>query len=289
MITFDQKKVYLGIFLILVALLMVFAIVALWPVQSADEATKWNAASSLFGWEITIDFETRIIILVLLVGGLGSYVHAATSFATFVGNRSLASSWLWWYLLRPFMGMAIALILYFVVRGGLVLLSVETNTSGLNPYGIAALAGLSGMFSKQATDKLRDIFDNLFKTERGKGDDQRSDKLGAMRPVEDVMLDKNHMTFYEMKPDESDSDVKIEELYKMLKGVVTRIPVINPGGIVKCVIHQSMLYKFLAEKMMKEPGQQLSISTLSLKDFIEFPEMQKLVRDSMAFAFREIR
>ena len=181
------------------------------------------------------------------------------------------------------MGMAIALILYFVVRGGLVLLSVETNTSGLNPYGIAALAGLSGMFSKQATDKLRDIFDNLFKTERGKGDDQRSDKLGAMRPVEDVMLDKNHITFYEMKPDESDSDVKIEELYKMLKGVVTRIPVINPGGIVKCVIHQSMLYKFLAEKMMKEPGQQLSISTLSLKDFIEFPEMQKLVRDSMAF------
>lgn len=278
-----KKKTVLGIFLILAAVLMLFAIVALWPIKSADENTEWETESNLFGWQFSIDMEIRVIILVLLAGGLGSYVHAATSFATFVGNRSLASSWLWWYLIRPFIGMAIALIFYFVVRGGLVLLSVESDISGLNPFGIAALGGLSGMFSKQATDKLRDIFDNLFKTESGKGDAQRTDKLVEMRPVEDVMLERNRMTFYEIKPGLSESDVKIEELYKMLKGVVTRIPIIDPEGIVKCVIHQSMLYKFIAEKMLEEPGRQVSISTLSLKDFLDFPETLRLVKDSIAF------
>jgi hypothetical protein len=282
--TFETKKILLGIILILAALIMVFLIVALWPHESQEPGTKWLDETNLLGIEFCLKIETRLIILVLLIGGLGSYVHAATSFATYVGNRSFAASWLWWYILRPFIGASVALILYFVVRGGLVLLSVETEIADLNPFGIAAIAGLSGMFSKQAADKLRDIFDNFFKTEAGKGDDQRADKLFEMRPVEDVMVDKNHMTMYEMKPDMQEEDVKITSLYNLLKGAVTRIPVIAPDGRIKCVIHMSLLYKFITEKLMQKNGKQVDISKLSLKDFLAFPGMKPLVKDSLAFA-----
>ncbi len=36
----------------------------------------------------------------------------------------------------------------------------------LSPNGVAAIAGPAGLFSKQATDKLREVFENLFKTEK---------------------------------------------------------------------------------------------------------------------------
>jgi hypothetical protein len=283
MVAFEKKKILLGIFLILAALFMVYFIVALWPIKSNGPNPEWITKANLLGWKFTIGMETRLIILVLLIGGLGSYVHASTSFATYVGNRSFASSWLWWYMSRPFIGMAIALILYFALRGGLVLLSVETNIKDLNPFGIAAIAGLSGMFSKQATDKLRDIFDNFFKTEEGKGDEQRIDKLMEMRPVEDVMVEKNQMTRYEIKPEMAEENVKITDLYDLLKGVVTRIPIINHDGTANCVIHHSMLYKFITEKLMRGEESPVDISTLSLKDFLDFPGMKELVKESLAF------
>jgi len=34
----------------------------------------------------------------------------------------------------------------------------------LNPFGAVAICGLSGMFSKQATEKLREVFEDFFKT-----------------------------------------------------------------------------------------------------------------------------
>lgn len=116
--------------------------------------------------------ELWLIELVLTAGALGSYIHAATSFADYSGNRRLVKSWLWWYILRTPVGMALAVILYFILRGGM-LTGVQAETR-LNPYGIAAISGLAGMFSKQATDKLKELFDSLFTSQ---GDAQRDDKL----------------------------------------------------------------------------------------------------------------
>lgn len=139
---------------------------------------------SLFrGWLVmTHSVEVRLLLIALLAGALGSYIHAATSFADFVGNRKLSGNWVWWYLLRPFIGMSLALVFYFVVRGGFI--SPSAGGSDMNPFGIAAMAGLVGMFSKQAIDKLNEVFTSLFGS---KGDDKRGDKLqaptiGAVKP-----------------------------------------------------------------------------------------------------------
>lgn len=105
--------------------------------------------------------ETRLVLLVALVGALGACIHMATSFALFAGKTELAASWLWWYLLRPFIGAALATILYLVVRG--LLFSSAAGAGTVNLFGLLAFAGLTGMFSKQAIEWLRQVFDQMFR------------------------------------------------------------------------------------------------------------------------------
>ena len=114
--------------------------------------------------------ELDLIYFVMIVGAFGSYVHAATSFASYVGNQRMGRSWVWWYLLRPFIGSALSLVFYFVVRAGFM--QNGADSGNVNIFGIGAMAGLTGMFSKQATDKLREVFDNFFNVT-----DNRKDKL----------------------------------------------------------------------------------------------------------------
>ena len=57
-------------------------------------------------------------------------------------------------------GTALDLIVYFALRGGLF--SGDFTSNEVNPYGITAVAGLVGMFSKQATAKLAQLFDIAF-------------------------------------------------------------------------------------------------------------------------------
>jgi len=160
-----------GIYMILLSLLLIYGLAKIWP---AKVPGGLEGDIQLFYGTLHFHLwpETRYLLIVALTGALGSFIHLATSFADFQGNRQLYGSWGWWYLLRPFIGVALAIIMYFAVRGGLI-----AGTSGadtLSPYGIAAIAGMAGLFSKQATDKLREVFEDLFKTTRPP---DRSDKL----------------------------------------------------------------------------------------------------------------
>lgn len=166
-------KLLTGIFLILIAGLLAYSIISIWPIDSTNG--EWDKNANLFGIDFDIDSEIRLIVIVMLGGTLGSFVHIATSFASYAGNNKFKVSWIWWYILRPFIGMALALILYFVTRGGL--LSVDSGVDNVNLYGVTAVAGLTGMFSKQASDKLEEIFNNLFRTKKDIGDNLRDDKL----------------------------------------------------------------------------------------------------------------
>ena len=84
----------------------------------------------------------------------------ASSFAAHCAHRDFKVSWLWWYSMRFVVGTGLGLLLYVALRGGLF--SGDFTTKQVNPYGIAAVAGLTGMFSKQATDKLAQLFDVAF-------------------------------------------------------------------------------------------------------------------------------
>jgi len=154
-----------GAYLLVLVAGLFYVLVQLWPGQVPLKADDHSAVRFFPGTPLVpLWVETRYLLLVAVTGALGSYIHLATSFADYLGNRQFVKSWNWWYILRPFIGSVLAVMVYFAARGGLI--AGTTGADSLSPSGIAALAGLAGMFSKQATDKLREVFENLFKTER---------------------------------------------------------------------------------------------------------------------------
>jgi hypothetical protein len=167
--------VALGLYLVSISILLVYLIFGFWPTYELDGsiATR-DSTITLLGSAVrfTASIEVRLILLVLVSAALGSYVHAATSFADFVGNRRLSSSWVWWYVLRMFIGASLALIFYFALRGGL--LTAGAGASNISPFGVTAVAAMVGLFSKQATDKLSEVFDTLFRSNKP---EERMDKL----------------------------------------------------------------------------------------------------------------
>lgn len=125
-----------------------------------------SAASALvmlwpFSGQAAVPLDTRLFLIAAASGALGACVHLATSFADYAGNERLTSNWAWWYIFRPFIGMALAEIVYLAIRGGFFNAS-SGAPDAMNPYGVAAITALTGLFSRQATDKLREVFETVF-------------------------------------------------------------------------------------------------------------------------------
>lgn len=165
----------LGTFLMGLGVVLLYFVIALWPAVQSAAAGETERPIQWFGWSYTPTPDAALLILVVLVSALGSFVHATVSFTDYVGNRQLTRSWAWWYVLRVFVGSALAVLVYFALRGGFF--GANAASEAVNPYGIAAVSGLVGLFSKQATDKLREIFDTAFRVGPGYGDDARSDSI----------------------------------------------------------------------------------------------------------------
>jgi hypothetical protein len=144
----------LGGYCLLVLFLLLYSIVTLLG-EPAD-----GGSVSLFGCAIGLPPEARVLLLVALAGGLGASIHVATSFAAFVGLAQLGGTWMWWYVLRPPIGSALGVLLYFILRG--ILFSGSAGLEDLSLYGVLAFSGLAGMFSKQAIEWMRRVFDQMF-------------------------------------------------------------------------------------------------------------------------------
>jgi hypothetical protein len=134
---------------------------------------KAQVRVNVFTKDHYITREVQLVLLAMLAGALGSMVHAVKSLADFIGNRTAVSSWFWWYITRPFLGAAMALIFYAVLRGGF-LAGTPADAGVVNHFGVIAIGALVGMFADKASQKLADLFDTLFT-----GKDARSDKLAG--------------------------------------------------------------------------------------------------------------
>lgn len=149
--------------------------------QEEERKEQWASCATIrpFKREFHLSADIRILILVLLVGALGAYVHASQSYATYIGNRKFKNQWTWWYILRIPIGAALALFVYFTARGGLLTgTTPPSRTDDLNIFGIMSFAALAGLFSKQVVDKLSEVVSNLFSSEQ---DENREDKATAKK------------------------------------------------------------------------------------------------------------
>jgi len=127
--------------------------------RSPDRCPGEPCPVTLFGVQVWIWDEQRLLLIVVLAGMLGSLVHALRSVYWYVGNRTLVRSWLAMYLMMPFSGAMLGLIFYLVVRGGFF--SPHSSFDQTSPFGFAAFAALIGMFSQQAVLKLQDVAETL--------------------------------------------------------------------------------------------------------------------------------
>jgi hypothetical protein len=86
-----------------------------------------------------------------------------------------------WYLVNPVVGASLAIVFLFVLQAGLGGQAAPT-TGGL--YGVAAFATLTGLFSRHALKKLKDIFDVAFASS-ARTTAKPSDPAAAQRAVGD--------------------------------------------------------------------------------------------------------
>jgi IPT/TIG domain len=173
-----------GTVLALAAVVVLYLLVTVWPPAPAtqvDVATP-NPPVRLFGWELRPEREARLFMVVALAGTLGGLVYALRSLTWYTGNRNLKYSWLLSYLLQPVVSAALATITYVVARGGLIVVTTQASPDTVNPFGFAAIGGLVGLFSNQAAEWLKRIFEQVF-TAAPKGKDAAVE-VTAFDPVE---------------------------------------------------------------------------------------------------------
>jgi hypothetical protein len=127
-------------------------------VEEAAEAAAdpGEISASAFGLNMSLQPSTTVVFLVLAFALVGSATQAVTAFAGFLGKETFERSWTAWYLLRPFSAMLLGLLTYVVFRAGFLSASPST-TEDLNLYGIAAIAGFAGLFSREVVEKLKDV------------------------------------------------------------------------------------------------------------------------------------
>jgi len=168
---------WMGVWYLVFTVIFFYLLVAAWPVltetKSGQEVIRHFKPFNILGWWCFWAPDRQMLFTVMMAGALGSLAHSLTSFGDYVGNRELSSNWIWFFVLRIPIGIAIAVLFYFIIRGGLIIPTVQVQSPALssnpsqatlyvNPYSIAAFSALAGMFSRQATDKLAAVFDVVF-------------------------------------------------------------------------------------------------------------------------------
>ena len=160
------QRGFIGSALVGVTALLMLQLLAIWPAVMAatpvDPDTDPSAVGTpvLFGLtQIKLEPQVVLILMVLMAGALGALVGGSRRFLYFATRDELTKRDEWSYIIRPMQGAALALIVYFTLRGGYL---GQDPDAKVNPYGVAALSALVGLFTRHAVSKLTDVFDTLF-------------------------------------------------------------------------------------------------------------------------------
>lgn len=123
-----------------------------WIMKCVEKAPDFtNALATMFGAGIGASLATI----------LGYLEHASE-------KKDFDVSYAPWYVARPLMGMLLGLIFYFLLRDGLlaVVSANKSSPESLSEAGLTGVGALVGLFSKEAIEKLRELFNTLFATKK---------------------------------------------------------------------------------------------------------------------------
>jgi hypothetical protein len=154
-------KLVITVYLLLFSLLLIYGLVQFWPPPPQPPGvTIAPSPITFFHLPINISEEVRLILIVAMSGALGGIIASLRSFYWYVGHRELVWSWALMYIMRPFVGTTLAIVFYFVIRGGLF--KPQAQIADASTFGFAGLSGLVGLFSEQAVLKLKEVAETFF-------------------------------------------------------------------------------------------------------------------------------
>jgi hypothetical protein len=119
-----------------------------------------------------------LFVAVLAAGITGGAVFSLRSHTIHVARRTHDHSWGLWNLSRPFLGGALAVIFFFLIRAGFV---QNGEVGALRPEGFIALAALVGLFTDQAWARMRMVAESVFAK---RDDDTRSTPANGAEAAE---------------------------------------------------------------------------------------------------------
>lgn len=168
-----MKKVIAALFVYNAGLSVIalYVLMSIWPNTGSSQLWANPESVSLFFRSFTLSGDATVLLIVIMMGALGGLVYTATALVTYVANKKFESSWALWYILHPLLGSSLAVVFYFALRGGL--LNLSTTTTDLNVYGVAAVSGMVGLSSKEATNKLKEVFKTLFEGSESPGNQKQ--------------------------------------------------------------------------------------------------------------------
>jgi len=153
-------KLVITVYLLPFSLLLIYSLVQFWPPPTPPGVAVPPSPGTFFHVPINISEEVRLILIIAMSGALGGLIASLRSFYWYVGHRELVWSWTLMYILRPFVGATLALVFYFVIRGGLF--KPQAQIADASTFGFAGLSGLIGLFSEQAVLKLKEVAETFF-------------------------------------------------------------------------------------------------------------------------------
>lgn len=169
----------LGLYMVVHFLILAFLIISLWP--------ESNPQSGIFSFPVfsvfSLSDEANMALFVMVMGAFGGALVsvdiiqdvAVGTFSSRLEGReedpfNVFKPFIefWAYNFHSLVGAGIALLIYLLIRAGMLIILVGGDAGGsestlkLDPYGVAAIAGLSGAFSYEAARKLREVAGTVF-------------------------------------------------------------------------------------------------------------------------------
>jgi hypothetical protein len=135
-------------------------------------APRW----SFFGWHWLMTEDLRLVLIVLLMGPLGSSISALKSLADYLGGGKPMERPLVYYLIQPPQGVLVAFVVFVVIRAGFIG-GEFTGGNSADLKKACAIVLLAAMFSDVAFLKLKDLFGTILSVKN----DDRGGRIDGLK------------------------------------------------------------------------------------------------------------
>ncbi len=164
-------KLLLVVYLVALFVAAVHIIISVWPEVPSSGAIAPARVSIFWEWKFELTGELQLAFVAGAAGFLGGVIHAANSLAAFTGRRDDRSSWDVWYVLRPWIGGGLAILVFAALGIGLLVISGDAETGTIRPASALAIGGLAGFASKETVAFLVALSQQILKTAEPIGDE----------------------------------------------------------------------------------------------------------------------